>query len=117
MNETQKPGSHFPRPSGPGVFVSFVAIVGCFLAFALVVWLAYLPNRGPGVTVDIKQVSEDMQWKYSAEGRRTRLDENRAREIDELNNYAWVDQSAGIVRVPIDTAMELIVSEQKGAQR
>ena len=33
----------------------------------------------------------------------------RAREETELHSYGWVDRQAGVVRLPIDRAMELMV--------
>lgn len=33
----------------------------------------------------------------------------RAQEDKQLTNYAWVDRSAGLVRVPIERAMELVL--------
>src|SRR5262245_47970201 len=33
----------------------------------------------------------------------------RAREDQVLNSYSWVDKNTGVVRIPIDRAMELIV--------
>jgi hypothetical protein len=35
----------------------------------------------------------------------------RAREENELNSYGWVSRSAGVVRVPISRAMELVLKE------
>lgn len=32
----------------------------------------------------------------------------RAREDAELSSYGWIDQTTGVVRIPIDRAMELI---------
>lgn len=37
------------------------------------------------------------------------LEKFRAAEENELNTYSWIDRSGGIVRLPIDRAMELIV--------
>ena len=37
------------------------------------------------------------------------LEELRAREDEELKSYAWIDRKSGIVRIPIERAMELIV--------
>lgn len=96
---------------------SFIAIIGCFLAMGLIVYLAYLPNRVGPVTVDMSLVPADQQWKYSADGRKEHLIQMHANETDMLNHYVWVDQSAGIVRVPIDRAMELIVNEQRAEKR
>ena len=33
----------------------------------------------------------------------------RERENEELNHYGWIDKKAGIVRIPIERAMDLIV--------
>jgi len=117
MSDSQKPHSFFPRASNASVLATFIAIVGCFLIMSLIVWLAYLPNRGGVVSVDMSQVSEDQQWKFSAEGRKERLAQLRANETELLNNYSWVDQSAGVVRVPVERAIELVVSEQREAKR
>jgi hypothetical protein len=43
---------------------------------------------------------------------RADLETFRAREEAELNSYAWVDRKAGIVRMPIGQAMDLLL--QKG---
>lgn len=34
------------------------------------------------------------------------------KEEDLLNGYGWIDKNAGIIRIPIDQAMELVVKEQ-----
>jgi hypothetical protein len=39
---------------------------------------------------------------------RTQLDGIRTEEANILSTYGWVDQKAGIVRIPIDRAMDLI---------
>lgn len=33
----------------------------------------------------------------------------RAREDEELNSYGWIDRTAGVVRIPIGRAMELVL--------
>ena len=40
---------------------------------------------------------------------RTELNGERLREEDALSTYGWIDQNAGIVRIPIDRAMDLLV--------
>jgi hypothetical protein len=37
------------------------------------------------------------------------LSDLRAREDQLLNSYGWVDKNAGVVRIPIDRAMQLVV--------
>jgi hypothetical protein len=39
---------------------------------------------------------------------RTELNGFRLREEQQLNSYGWVDQNAGVVRIPIEQAMKLI---------
>jgi hypothetical protein len=39
---------------------------------------------------------------------RTQLDQIRLREEETLATYGWVDQKAGVVRIPIERAMDLI---------
>jgi hypothetical protein len=34
----------------------------------------------------------------------------RSREEDELNTYAWIDRRAGVVRIPIERAMDLVAA-------
>lgn len=43
-----------------------------------------------------------------------KLQELHAREEMELNSYGWVDQENGVVRIPIDRAIELLANESKG---
>lgn len=37
------------------------------------------------------------------------LEEFRAREEATLNSYGWIDRTSGVVRIPIERAMELLV--------
>lgn len=37
----------------------------------------------------------------------------RAREDATLSTYGWIDRDAGVVRVPIERAMELLVEESR----
>jgi hypothetical protein len=43
--------------------------------------------------------------------RKKALAEIRSAEAESLNHYGWVDQAKGIVRLPIDRAMELMLQE------
>src|SRR5580658_7051070 len=45
------------------------------------------------------------------------LQEMRAAEDQVLNNYAWLDQQNGIVRLPIDRAIELIAQRGLPARK
>ena len=87
-------------------------VLVCFLIFAGIVSFAYLKNRDTSLVPDLSKVDAADQWKYTVDGRASRLAELRGKELTASTTYGWVDQSAGIVRLPIDRAMELIVAEQ-----
>jgi hypothetical protein len=44
---------------------------------------------------------------------RADLDALRASEEAELNSYGWMDKPAGVVRIPIDRAIELLAQPPK----
>jgi len=93
--------------SKPASWVSVAAVFGCFALFLLIIWIAYLPQREKTEEADLSQVSPDDRWQYSPEGRAAKLRELRDHEQTELTTYGWIDEKAGIVRLPIDRAMEL----------
>jgi hypothetical protein len=101
-----------PSPSPPREPVSWVsvaAVCGCFALFLLIIYIAYLPQREKTDEADLSQVSPDDRWQYSPEGRAAKLQDLRANEQTELTTYGWIDQKAGVVRLPIDRAMDLTV--------
>jgi len=97
--------------SGAGFWVTFLAAVGCFVVFLVVLDLAYIPERRLAPEVDLSKIPPEEQWKYTPEGRKAHLDEMRAREKSIATSYAWIDKSKGIVQLPIDRAMELTLQE------
>ena len=40
----------------------------------------------------------------------------RAREQAQLDGYAWVDRDAGIARIPVDRAMDILARSSSSAQ-
>jgi hypothetical protein len=86
--------------SKPASLLSVVGILAGFALFLLLVYLVYLPRQsGPFIGDGIRTPEE----------RATRLAELRANEQKHSHTYAWIDQSAGLVQVPIEHAMELTV--------
>jgi hypothetical protein len=92
-------------------WVTFLAALGCFVIFLVVLFLAYIPQRRMAPEVDLAKIPPEEQWKYTPEGRRVHLDEMRAREQAASSSYAWIDKDKGIVRLPIDRAMQLTLQE------
>ncbi len=50
------------------------------------------------------------QLSRDEEGRR-KLQELRAAEQKELQTYGWINRTDGVVRIPIDRAMQLLAEE------
>ncbi len=98
-------------PARSSLALTAGVVLTCFLVFAAIVAFAYLRNRDASVAVDLSKIDQADQWKYTEAGRVEKLEKLRGTEIS-MNSYGWVDQSAGVVRLPIDRAMELIVAEQ-----
>jgi hypothetical protein len=99
-------------PQRTPAFTAVVVIVAA-LAFAWVVHRYYhpAPAVNPRGDANPADFAEDVRWRMTPEGRAQRLAELRAREQAEATTYGWVDQKAGIVRLPIDRAVELTVRD------
>lgn len=75
------------------------------LAFAVFAWLGYrfyIP-RAYRVT--------PVAGVMSPADRHARLAEHRQKDASALGSYGWVDQKAGVVRLPVDRAIELMSKE------
>jgi hypothetical protein len=89
--------TNFSFPHRTPVFTALVVIV-CFATFA---WLAkklYTPHAREVQTIE---------GALTPQKRRDLLAEHRKKEAEESTGYAWIDQKAGVVRLPIDRAIEL----------
>jgi hypothetical protein len=84
-----------------GFFVTAAAVLGGFLVFVLILAIAYLPNKPAPVTPGTKTPEE----------RAAILRELVAKEVAAATTYGWVDQGKGIVRIPIDRAVQLTIDD------
>ena len=92
-----------PDSSKSKAAVYVVAILGCFLIMAA---LVHLMQSKTSSTIGADR----------AEERRKNLVTARAEADQALKNYAWQDQAKGLVRLPIDRAMELTLQELQNPQ-
>jgi hypothetical protein len=77
----------------------FLAIAGTFL---IVAWLVYAMQR---------YTRPEPLGSARAQERRKGLADISAANTEALNNYGWVDQGKGIVRMPITNAIQLTLKE------
>ena len=125
------------EPSGGSFWLSTLGIVGCFLIFVVVLYVAYLPTRAnadltPAFSAaELKELAAlpaaerevrmtEMRWEKkipTPADRKARLQELRHKEAQALTTYTWIDRTKGLVHLPADRAAELTVQElrrQKG---
>ena len=95
--------SHASAPEGKGSFAAtLLAVIGGFAIFVIILLVAYLPNR--------KALPQGVGSKPAAEGKAL-LNELRGKEHTTATTYGWVDKEKGVVRLPIERAVELTIQE------
>jgi hypothetical protein len=82
--------------------VSVLGIFVLFGLFLLVIHYVYVPHRTAAFPDD---------GIHTAEQRKKNLAELREKHAKQAASYAWVDQKAGVVQLPISRAMELTVEK------
>jgi len=83
--------------------LNVVVILAIFAIFAIILTIAYLPQRA---TLPTYSTSDTTPAQRAAT-----LAEVRAKEKSAATTYGWVDQTKGIVRLPIDRAVELTIRD------
>jgi len=100
--------------------VSLAAIAGIFALLSLFWMLAvivYVPGRAPAPQNERPEnLPKELAWKATPATRRAHLAELRAKAGADADSYGWLDQKAGVVRLPIGRAMELVAEEHGGAK-
>lgn len=110
-------------------FLAALACVGVVAYFIIRGFYGYMdayeqkrqPERSPLVTATLPsdqrgasrkaiegEIKENFPQPRLETDERTEINDFRVGEEDKLNSYGWVDQNAGVVRIPIDRAIDLI---------
>jgi hypothetical protein len=87
--------------SSKKLWTTLIAAIGGFAIFLIILFIAYLPQKAGPIA----------EGTLSPEERAARLADLRAKEKAALTTYAWIDQQGGVVRLPIDRAIELTIQE------
>ena len=110
-------------PRGIFAFLIGLALLGVLIHFALKGMYGYLDSyqkqHQPRLNPLVSQTENDSRKVSNADIARfpqPRLETNERLEINDfrlqeekkLNSYDWIDQKAGIARIPIDRAMQLL---------
>lgn len=98
------PPHHEAEPSDRRLLYSATGWIGVILIFVLILAITYYPNRPDEIgTVTVEQ-------------RKATLAEVEANQDNLISEYAWVNEAEGVVRLPIERAMELAVRDLSTAQ-
>jgi hypothetical protein len=90
--------------SDPDTFSTvLVGLIGSLLVIVLVVFLQGLYDRMHRAELRQKVV----------EATPRELQTLRVRQLEKLSTTAWVDKAAGVVSIPVDRAMELLVGDPR----
>lgn len=101
--------------------IGLVAI-GCLVVFAIGAWWSFtifrsqrqLMNPGGLITIPSELGQEEIGIVDQVPFELNRwVPKYRASQLQQLDTYGWVDRKAGIIRIPIDRAMDLLIEEQK----
>ena len=98
-----------PRPVS---FATIVVVAVAFAIFALLARSLYTHHQAQAPQNEVPDnLSKDMAWRATPEDRRKYLADLKAKQEFQATHYAWVDQKAGIVQVPLDRAAELVIQD------
>lgn len=82
------------NPSIPNSVLTFLGSLGGMLIFALIIYIAYLPNQA------------DEPDAEANEARQMKADEARAAGLSKITGYEVINKETETVRIPIELAME-----------
>lgn len=82
-------------------YATFIAVIGCFSIFLIILLVAYLPNRAPMAGTGLKSPAE----------RKALLAELKGKSFTSATTYGWVDKEKGVIRIPVERAIELTIKE------
>jgi hypothetical protein len=91
------------EPSSLNQLYTFLGCLGAIASFALIAFIAYLPQQADPADQAVK------------EQRQIKADEARAAGIAKLDSFAVVNAEKGIVRIPVDSAMDAVVQQYRKA--
>jgi hypothetical protein len=110
---TEEPAP-LPRP------VSLVAVAAVFILLSLFWALTeriYVPHRAPAPQNQVPEhLPKELAWRATPDTRRAYLADLREKQARQATSYAWLDRKAGVVQLPVERAMELVVKEFGGTK-
>ena len=100
--------AHTPPPVAliTTLFVFVLAAAGFF-----VVQRYYHPSLIAPQNTVADNLSKDLAWKATPASRKEALSGLREKQSKQATSYAWLDQNAGVIQLPIERAMQLTAEQ------
>jgi hypothetical protein len=103
-----------PRPASLAAVASIFVLLSLFWVLAVMV---YVPRRSPAPQNEAPEnLPKELAWKATPATRRAYLADLREKQAIQADSYCWLDRKAGLVRLPIARAMELVAAEHGGGK-
>jgi hypothetical protein len=99
-----------PRPVSLVTIVFVLVLSGAF-AFLVSRYYHATPTVPQNERAENLPKDGSLDWKATPATRRENLAAMRQKQDQQATSYAWVDQKAGVVQLPIARAMELTVEK------
>ena len=100
----------------PVPLVTTLFILATLGLFAWLVVRYYRPAPASPQNSFAENLPKDLAWKATPATRAQALTELRKKQAEQATTYDWVDRNAGVVRLPIDRAMQL-TAEKYGPKK
>jgi hypothetical protein len=107
---------HAANSPRPVPLIVTLCVLALSAAFFVVIWRFYKPVTVAPQNEAAENLPKDLEWKATPESRRAALATLREKQAKQAASYAWIDQKTGVVQLPIDRAMELVV-QQYGSKK
>lgn len=98
-------------PARPVSLFTIVFLFALFATFLLAIRWFYEPATVSPQNAAAENLTKELEWRATAADRRKVLTAQREVEAKQATAYAWIDQKAGVVQLPISRAMELTAQQ------
>lgn len=104
-------------PARPVSLFTLVFLLALFAAFLVVLRYFYSPTATAPQNASADKLPKEMEWRANSTSRRAALHESQVEQAKQASSYGWVDRKGGVVRLPIERAMEIVIQEQGPRQQ
>jgi sulfite reductase beta subunit-like hemoprotein len=101
-------------PARPVSIFVVAFVVAVLASFLYLVKRSYAPVGVSPQNAAAEKLPKELEWRATAAARRAALKSHREDEAKKATGYGWVDQKAGLVRLPLDRAVQLTAAELGG---